>query len=196
MEDVEEGVDEDTMKEDSENEEVLSKGVESKVAEQLEKEALGEEYEEAIMRREWGRFFGAVLRSLTPEDAEELKKYMKRHNLTFKRLILNLVDDAIHPKPLSVTQISQALDEAMKIQDQMKKLGFGGFNLTPEMVDKIVGEEDKSGSNLMTSVMKPVMETVGEMLKIQLQQMLGNMRTQMKRNVIKESIDESENANK
>jgi hypothetical protein len=176
-----------------EGEQDLSEGTQETVEEKPEEtEHIEDDYEEAILKREWGRFYGSVIKSLTPDDSEALKKYMKRHNLTFKELILQLIDDVIHPKPMSIAQINEALDQAIALNEKLKKMGIGGINLSPEMVEAVIGKGE-GGSDMMSSIFKPMAEAMAEMIKMQMSQMLGQMKAQMKSQMIKSSIQEEEN---
>jgi len=145
--------------------------------------------EESELKREWGRFYGVVIKSLTDDEVAELRKRLKKERKTFKELVLQLIRNWLFPPPMSVQQVTEALNQALMIQDQLKKMGFGGMMFDVNALDKMLGEKKEDES---MNFMKPLMQTLADLMKTQLEMSLAEMKRQMKAKMMQQRLQEVE----
>jgi len=145
--------------------------------------------EESELKREWGRFYGVVIKSLTDDEVAELRKRLKKERKTFKELVLQLIRNWLFPPPMSVQQVTDALNQALMIQDQLKKMGFGGMMFDVNALDKMLGEKKEDES---MNFMKPLMQTLADLMKTQLEMSLAEMKRQMKAKMMQQRLQEVE----
>jgi formate-dependent nitrite reductase cytochrome c552 subunit len=149
--------------------------------EEITEPILTKEEELMIEKQEWGRLYGAIKRSLSKDDVQLLENRLKTLNLTPKEYILKLVNDDLHPPPMSLQQIADALDQAIQIKQKLdevnKVLGIRPY-IDKELLEDLTKEEKKESpfGDLMSEIMPLIREQIKETVKAQVQKQLKSKK--------------------